>query len=129
MTIDRRKLLGAATLGIGAVACGSASESQSGSQPAAPAVSRNRKSLTMVTTWPKGLPGLGDAAERVASEITRLTDGDIEVRVRAAGEHVPAFESFDAVALFPLLPRLLLKKFPKLPSSIFLTAVALKTGY
>ncbi len=98
MTIDRRKLLGAAALGLGAAACGGQTNSQTSEGPAAPAISRKRKHLTMVTTWPKGLPGLGDAAERVANEITRLTEGQIEVRVRAAGEQVPAFESFDAVA-------------------------------
>lgn len=98
MTIDRRKLLGAATLGLGAAACGPSGESQSASSPAAPAVSRKRKRLTMVTTWPKGLPGLGQAAERVAEQVKALTDGQIEIRVRAAGEQVPAFEAFDAVA-------------------------------
>jgi len=96
--IDRRKLLGAAALGLGAAACGGASEPQSENGPAAPAISRKRKRLTMVTTWPKGLPGLGKAAERVAEQITAQTDGLIEVRVRAAGEQVQAFEAFDAVA-------------------------------
>ena len=96
--IDRRKLLGAAALGLGVAACGGSSQSQGSEGPAAPAISKKRKRLTMVMTWPKGLPGLGGAAERVASEITRLTDGMIEVRVRAAGEQVPAFEAFDAVA-------------------------------
>ncbi len=96
--IDRRKLLGAAALGLGAAACGGSGESQSEDGPASPAISRKRKRLTMVTTWPKGLPGLGGAAERVAEQITLLTDGQIEVRVRAAGEQVGAFEAFDAVA-------------------------------
>lgn len=95
--IDRRKLLGAGALGLGMAACGGASENTEGGV-AAPAISRKRKRLTMVTTWPKGLPGLGSAAERVAEQITALTEGQIEVRVRAAGEQVPAFEAFDAVA-------------------------------
>ena len=96
--IDRRKLLGAAALGLGAAACSGGSESQGGDGPAAPAISKNRKRLTMVTTWPKGLPGLGTAAERVAEQIKLQTDGQIEIRVRAAGEQVGAFEVFDAVA-------------------------------
>ena len=95
--IDRRKFMGAAALGLGAAACGGAG-GQTEAGPAAPAISRKRKRLTMVTTWPKGLPGLGGAAERVAEQITAQTDGLIEVRVRAAGEQVQAFESFDAVA-------------------------------
>lgn len=95
--IDRRKLLGAAALGLGAAACsGGTSETEGG--PASPAVSRRRKRLTMVTTWPKGLPGLGTAAERVAEQVALQTDGQIEIRVRAAGEQVQAFEAFDAVA-------------------------------
>lgn len=94
--IDRRKLLGAATLGLGAAACGASETSEGG--PSSPAISRNRRRLTMVTTWPKGLPGLGMAAERVAEQIALQTDGLIEVRVRAAGEQVQAFEAFDAVA-------------------------------
>ena len=89
--IDRRKLLGAAALGLGAAACGGSSESQSDGGPASPAISRKRKRLTMVTTWPKGLPGLGGAAERVAEQITLLADGQIEVRVRAANEQVGPF--------------------------------------
>ena len=51
----------------------------------------------MVTTWPKGLPGLGRAAERVAERIFAMSDGMIEVKVFAAGELVPAMGVFDAV--------------------------------
>lgn len=96
--IDRRKLLGAAALGIGVAACGQSGDNQTAGSPASPAISRKRKRLTMVTTWPKGLPGLGGAAERVADQIELQTGGLIEVRVRAAGEQVQAFEAFDAVA-------------------------------
>lgn len=94
--IDRRKLLGAATLGLGAAACGNGAETSG--DVAAPSVSRNRKRLNMVTTWPKGLPGLGRAAERVAERIEVLSEGEITVKVYAAGELVPALQSFDAVA-------------------------------
>eukprot|EP00581_Thalassiosira_minuscula_P037017 CAMPEP_0184466080 /NCGR_PEP_ID=MMETSP0740-20130409/64678_1 /TAXON_ID=385413 /ORGANISM="Thalassiosira miniscula, Strain CCMP1093" /LENGTH=115 /DNA_ID=CAMNT_0026841069 /DNA_START=224 /DNA_END=567 /DNA_ORIENTATION=+ len=52
----------------------------------------------MTTTWPKDLPGLGAAAQRVADRINALSDGQMEVNVYAAGELVPAFEAFDAVA-------------------------------
>lgn len=96
--MNRRNLLGAAAIGLGAVACSGAGDSQTEGGLAAPAISRQRKRLTMVTTWPKGLPGLGEAAERVAAQIGLQTDGLIEVRVRAAGEQVGPFEAFDAVA-------------------------------
>lgn len=95
--IDRRKLLGAATLGAAGLA--SAACSQSASQdPSAPAVKRKKTRLTMTTTWPKDLPGLGMAAQRLADRIGALSDGQMEVQVYASGELVPAFEAFDAVA-------------------------------
>lgn len=56
------------------------------------------RELKMVTTWPKDFPGLGTAAERVAQFITEMSGGAMRVRVFAAGELVPAFESFDAVS-------------------------------
>lgn len=97
--IDRRKLLGAAALGaagLAATACGQSAGTEGG--PSAPAVRRKKTRLTMTTTWPKDLPGLGMAATRVAQRIGELSGGDIEVEVYAAGELVPAFEAFDTVA-------------------------------
>ncbi len=64
----------------------------------APAVIRQRRELKMVTTWPKNFPGLGTAAERFAANLAAMTDGALTVKVFAAGELVPAFESFDAVS-------------------------------
>ena len=52
----------------------------------------------MVTSWPKGLPGLGTGAERLAANITRLSGGRLTIKTYAAGELVPAFECFGAVA-------------------------------
>ncbi|MCA8901892.1 MAG: TRAP transporter substrate-binding protein [Hyphomonas sp.] len=95
--IDRRNLLGAGVLGLGGAAAAFANPS-SAPTIGAPAISRNRRRLNMVTTWPKGLPGLGEAADRVAARIAAMSDGAMEVKVFAAGELVPAFESFDAVA-------------------------------
>jgi len=94
----RRKLIGAGALGIAGAALTACSGANESGGVAAPAVKRSKKRLTMVTTWPKGLPGLGTAAERVAEQIGAQTEGSIEIRVRAAGEQVPAFQSFDAVA-------------------------------
>ena len=97
--IDRRKLLGAATLGAAGLAATACSQSTSeGDRVAAPAVRRRKTRLTMTTTWPKDLPGLGAAAQRVADRINALSEGQMEVNVYAAGELVPAFEAFDAVA-------------------------------
>jgi TRAP-type mannitol/chloroaromatic compound transport system substrate-binding protein len=52
----------------------------------------------MTTTWPRNLPGLGEAAERVARRIGDLSEGRLAVQVYAAGEIVPAMKAFDAVA-------------------------------
>ena len=77
--------------------CGEGSNS-AGEGPSAPAVARKKRTLKMVTTWPKGLPGLGAAAERLAKRVSDMTDGNLTIKVYAAGEIVPAFESFDAVS-------------------------------
>lgn len=96
--IDRRKLLGAATLGAAGLATTACSQSSSDGA-AGPAVqTRKKRRLTMTTTWPKDLPGLGTAAQRVADRIGELSEGQMEVQVYATGELVPAFEAFDAVA-------------------------------
>ena len=67
------------------------------SQPAAPALAQGKRELRMVTAWPKGFPGLGTGAERLARAITEATEGALAVKVFAAGELVPAAQVFDAV--------------------------------
>jgi len=52
----------------------------------------------MVTTWPKGFPGLGTGANNLAALITEMSGGRINVKVYGAKELVPAFEVFDAVS-------------------------------
>lgn len=94
---NRRNLIGAATLGLGGGAA-SFLNPASDTLLSAPSISRNRRRFNMVTTWPKGLPGLGTAAERVAERVAAMSDGLMEIRIFAAGELVPPFESFDAVA-------------------------------
>ena len=63
-----------------------------------PAIAQGLRRLRLATTWPKDFPGLGDGAKRFANRITTLTSGRITVEVFGAGELVPAFEVFDAVA-------------------------------
>ncbi len=52
----------------------------------------------LVTTWPKNLPALGTAPERLADLVEEMSAGRFQIKVYAAGELVPAFEVFDAVA-------------------------------
>jgi TRAP-type mannitol/chloroaromatic compound transport system substrate-binding protein len=85
--MNRRRFLASAGVAAGAVA----------SLPA-PALSQGMRELKMVTTWPKGLPGLQASAERIAQAITTATGNRINVKVFAAGEMVKAFESFEAVS-------------------------------
>ncbi|MEE9534402.1 MAG: TRAP transporter substrate-binding protein [Acidimicrobiia bacterium] len=60
--------------------------------------SRERFSWKMVTTWPSNSPGLGTGANTLARYLEELSGGRIQVQVYAAGELIPAFEVFDAVA-------------------------------
>ncbi|MEM0990570.1 MAG: TRAP transporter substrate-binding protein [Pseudomonadota bacterium] len=65
---------------------------------AAPALSQGRQEVRLATTWPRDFPGLGTGAQRVADRITLTSEGRLTVKLFAAGELVPAFDSFDAVA-------------------------------
>ena len=52
----------------------------------------------LVTTWPKNLPALGTAPERLAETVEAMSSGRLKIKVYAAGELVPPFEVFDAVS-------------------------------
>jgi len=87
--MERRKLLTGAAAGTAAVVASAVS---------APAISKGRKELKLVTSFPKNFPGLGTSANRVAKRIEAATEGRIHVRLYNAGELVPAFGVFDAVS-------------------------------
>lgn len=86
--MDRRSFLRTSAVG-GAAAASTAL--------AAPAYAQGNRTLTLVTTWGRGLAGVHDSAQRVADTITAMTDGALTIDLRAAGELVGAFEVFDAV--------------------------------
>ena len=85
MTISRRKFIKSATVATAATTI------------AAPAIAQGRTEWRMVTAWPKGLPGLGTGADRLAANITAMSEGKLTVRVFAAGELVPGLQTFEAV--------------------------------
>ena len=58
---------------------------------------KKRYEWKMVTTWPKNFPGLGTGAQRLVNNIDKMSEGRLKIKLFAAGELVPAFESFDAV--------------------------------
>ncbi|MGH8432873.1 MAG: TRAP transporter substrate-binding protein, partial [Solimonas sp.] len=84
--VNRRKFLYAASVGGAAATL------------PAPAISQGIREIRMVTSWPKGLPGLGTSAERVAKSITAVTAGKLQVKVFGADDMVKPFEVFDAVS-------------------------------
>ena len=86
--MDRRSFLRTSALGGSAAAATSL---------AAPAIAQGNRTLTLVTTWPRGLAGVHDSAQHVADMITAMSDGQLTVDLKAAGELVGAFEVFDAV--------------------------------
>lgn len=86
--MDRRSFLKTSALGGSAAAA---------TTLAAPAYAQGKRTLTMVTTWGRGLAGVHDSAQYVADAITAMSGGDLTVDVKAAGELVGAFEVFDAV--------------------------------
>ncbi len=86
--MDRRSFLKNTALGGSAAAATSL---------AAPAYAQGNRTLTLVTTWGRGLAGVHDSAQRCADSITAMTDGQLTVDLKAAGELVGAFEVFDAV--------------------------------
>ncbi|WP_278924270.1 MULTISPECIES: TRAP transporter substrate-binding protein [Pseudophaeobacter] len=87
--MDRRSFLKTSALGGTAAAA---------TTLAAPAYAQGKRTLTMVTTWGRGLAGVFDAAQRVADNVTAMSDGQLTVDIKAAGELVGAFEVFDAVS-------------------------------
>ncbi|SEO24873.1 Tat (twin-arginine translocation) pathway signal sequence [Salinihabitans flavidus] len=87
--MDRRSFLKTSALGGSAAAA---------TTLAAPAYAQGKRTLTMVSTWGRGLAGVHDSAQYCADQITALTDGQLTVELKAAGELVGAFEVFDAVA-------------------------------
>ncbi len=86
--MDRRSFLKNSALGGSAAAA---------TALAAPAYAQGKRTLTLVTTWGRGLAGVHDSAQRCADMITAMTDGQLTVDLKAAGELVGAFEVFDAV--------------------------------
>ena len=78
-------------------AAGAAAATAAATHPA-PVVGQGVRELKLVTSWPKGSPGLGSSAERLAQLITEGSGDSLQVKVFGAGELVDAFEVFDAVS-------------------------------
>ena len=114
-------LLWIGTLGLWAV------EAQMPDDDTGPRVAGSETSIEwkLVTTWPKGLPGLGSAPENFARRVGEMSNGRLTVRVYGAGEVVPPFEVFDAVSqgVAEMGHGASYYWKGKIPSSVFYTAV------
>jgi TRAP-type mannitol/chloroaromatic compound transport system substrate-binding protein len=87
--MDRRSFLKTSALGGSAAAA---------STLAAPAYAQGKRTLTMVTSWPRGFAVLDDAASYLEQYVSALSDGQLTIDKKAPGELVGAFEVFDAVS-------------------------------
>lgn len=86
---------------VGCVACGptanNASSTSAGGEVAGGQSTKVYR-WKLITTWPKNLPGLGTAPERLAQKLKVMSSGRLDIKVYGAGELVGAFEVFDAVS-------------------------------
>ena len=87
--MDRRSFISKA--GVGAAVASTTALS-------APAIAQGKRTLTMVTSVPHGFAVFDSAAVYFANAVTEMTDGQITIEKKAAGELVGAFEVFDAVS-------------------------------
>jgi len=91
--MSRRKFL----KGSAGAAAGAAAVAGTGIITGAPAIAQGREKLVMVTSWGRGLAGVHDAAERFATSVNAMSDGTLEIDLKANGELVSGFGQFDAV--------------------------------
>jgi len=87
-SIDRRTVLVRGGLTAGVVA----------TFPA-PAIAQDIRELKLVTSWPKGLPGLGTSAERMGQSITAASGKRLSgqgIRRRRNGQCVRGFDAVSA---------------------------------
>lgn len=82
--MDRRTLLGGAAAGAAALTT--------------PAIAQDKRTLKLIGAFPRGFPGVGQGAERLAERITAMTDGALTVQYFGGGELVPPFGVNDAVS-------------------------------
>ena len=87
--MDRRSFLKTSALGGTAAAA---------TTLAAPAYAQGKRTLTMVTSWPRGFAVLDDAASYLNTMVNEMSDGTLTIDKKAPGELVGAFEVFDAVS-------------------------------
>lgn len=97
-TLDRKKFIKTAALGIGAIGIGACTPSKETESDNSPNIITSKKyKWKMVTTWPPNFPVLGEGAKLFAEWIKIMSGGRMEIKVYGGGELVPALEVFEAV--------------------------------
>ena len=66
-----------------------------GAALAAPAYAQGKRTLTMVTSVPEGFAVFDDAAQNFVDRVNAMSDGQLTIDKKPAGELVGAFEVFD----------------------------------
>ena len=93
---------GAAAAAVGLAGCGKKEEAPKAAAPAkqeAPAViPKKTYELKMVTTWPANFPVFQVGLDTFAKRVEIASEGQIKIKVFAAGELVPAMETFQSVS-------------------------------
>ncbi len=93
---------GAAAAAVGLAGCGQKEEAPKAAAPAkqeAPAViPKKTYELKMVTTWPANFPVFQVGLDTFAKRVEIASEGQIKIKVFAAGELVPAMETFQSVS-------------------------------
>lgn len=95
--MERRRFLlkaGGVLAAAGATVMGCRQESKPKAAPQV--ITRRKHQWRMVTTWTPGLDVLQGNAQRFASMVESMSDGELKIQVFAAGELVPALGAFDA---------------------------------
>lgn len=94
--LNRRKALRLSLLaGIGMIGFGKLKPANALNQPN---INQGIEEFTMAMSWPKASPGPALAAQYFADQLLKSSEGKLQVKIFGAGEMVPGFEVFDAVA-------------------------------
>ena len=86
---------------IALLSSGCGKQQQEASQQAAPAAvapAAKTYEWKMVTTWPPNFPIFQEGVERFASDVNKMSNGRLNIKVYAGGELVPPLQTFDAVS-------------------------------
>lgn len=97
--VSRRNMLkgAAAVAGVGGLAAILASCDGDKKGPGV-VTSKDILEWKMVTTWPAHFALLGEAADRIASSVERMSGGRMKIKTYGGGELVPPLGVFDAVS-------------------------------